>query len=104
MRIKGVLQGRFEWLVARLPAPYREGKMPYIVFFVGVVITILLVYSAISPYQNATPLFFSMVAWLFLLLLLINFGMPLSWGVHMGTLAGACVLTYAVWNLSLIHI
>ena len=98
MWIKGALQGRFEWLVARLPAPYREGKMPYIVFFVGVVITILLVYSAISPYQNATPLFLSMVAWLFLLLLLINFGMPLSWGVHMGTLAGACVLTYAVWN------
>jgi hypothetical protein len=63
MQIKGVLQQGFERLVARLPAPYREGKMPYIVFFVGVVITILLVYSAISPYQNATPLFLSMAAW-----------------------------------------
>ena len=98
MQIKGRLQRRFEWLVARLPAPYREGKMPYIVFFVSVVITILLVYSAISPYQNATPLFLSMAAWLATLLLLINFGMPLSWGVHLGTAAGACVVTYAVWN------
>lgn len=98
MQIKSILQQGFDRLVARLPAPYREGKMPYIVFFVTVVITILLLYSAISPYQNATPLFLSMAAWLSLLLLLINFGMPLSWGVHMGTLAGAVMLTYAVWN------
>ncbi|MFM6990276.1 MAG: ATP-binding protein [Rhodoferax sp.] len=98
MPIKSVLQQSFERVVARMPPPYREGKMPYIVFFVTVVITILLMYSAISPYQNATPLFLSMAAWLSLLLLLINFGMPLSWGVHMGTLAGACVLGYAIWN------
>ena len=98
MLSKNTLQQRFEQLVARLPAPYREGKMPYIVFFVGVVISILLVYSAISPYHNATPLFLSMAAWLSLLLVLVNFGMPLSWGVHLGTAAGACVLAYAVWN------
>ena len=98
MLFKDTLQQKFERLVARLPAPYREGKMPYIVFFVGVVIAILLVHSAISPYHNATPLFLSMAAWLSLLLVLVNFGMPLSWGVHLGTAAGACVLTYAVWN------
>ena len=98
MQSKSRLQQGFEWLVARLPVRYREGKMPYIVFFVGVVITILLVYSAISPYQNSTPLFLSMAAWLALLLLLVYFGMPLSWGVHMGTVAGASVLAYAVWN------
>jgi hypothetical protein len=98
MQIKGVLQRVFERQVARLPMAYREGKMPYIVFFVTVVIAILLVYSAISPYHNATPLFLSMAAWLSLLLVLVNYGMPLSWGVHLGTAAGACVLAYAVWN------
>jgi signal transduction histidine kinase len=98
MQIKGVLRRGFERLVARLPRAYREGKMPYIVFFVTVVIAILLVYSAISPYHNATPLFLSMAAWLSLLLVLVNYGMPLSWGVHLGTAAGVCVLTYAVWN------
>jgi signal transduction histidine kinase/CheY-like chemotaxis protein len=98
MQMKGVLQNGFARLVARLPTAYREGKMPYIVFFVTVVIAILLVYSAISPYHNATPLFLSMAAWLSLLLVLYNYGMPLSWGVHLGTAAGACVLAYAVWN------
>jgi signal transduction histidine kinase len=98
MQIRGVLQQGFDRLVARLPASYREGKMPYIVFFVTVVIAILLVYSAISPYHNATPLFLSMAAWLSLLLVLYNYGMPLSWGVHLGTAAGACVLAYAVWS------
>ena len=98
MPLKGFVQRRFEKLVARLPVPYREGKMPYIVSFVTLVITILLVYSAISPYQNATPLFLSMAAWLLLLLVLAGRGMPLSWGVHLGTAAGAAVLLYAVWN------
>ena len=98
MQFRSALQQGFERLVARLPAPYRDGKMPYIVFFVGVVITVLLVYSAISPYQNATPLFLSMAAWLLLLLVLVGRGMPLSWGVHMGTAAGAALLLYAVWN------
>ena len=98
MQIKGVLQSGFERLVVRLPVAYREGKMPYIAFFVSAIIAILLVYSAISPYHNATPLFLSMAVWLSLLLVLVNFGMPLAWGVHLGTAAGACVLAYAVWN------
>jgi signal transduction histidine kinase len=98
MQIRGVFQQGFERLVARWPASYRQGKMPYIVFFVGVVIAILLVYSAISPYHNATPLFLTMAAWLSFLLLMYHFGMPLSWGVHLGTAAGACVLAYAVWS------
>ena len=98
MPINSLYQRALGWLVDRLPVAYREGKMPYVVFFVGMVITILLVYSAISPYHNATPLFLSMSAWLVLLLVLYNYGMPLSWGVHLGTAAGACVLAYAVWN------
>ena len=92
------MKARFERWVAWLPAAYREGKMPYVFFFVILVITILMMYVVISPYQNASPMFLSMVGFLLLLLVLVNFGMPLAWGVHLGTLAGAGLLTLAVWH------
>jgi signal transduction histidine kinase len=89
---------RFERWVAWLPVAYRDGKMPYVFFFVTLVITILMVYVAISPYQNASPMFLSMAGFLVLLMVLVNFGMPLAWGVHLGTLAGAVLLIMAVWH------
>ena len=92
------MKPRFERWVSWLPAAYREGKMPYVFFFVILVITILMMYVVISPYQNASPMFLSMVGFLLLLLVLVNFGMPLAWGVHLGTLAGAGLLTLAVWH------
>ncbi|WP_416547062.1 ATP-binding protein [Limnohabitans sp. DCL3] len=96
---KGGWQRGFEWVVARLPAPYREGKMPYVVFFVTKAIALLLVYSALNTYQNSTPWLLMLAAWLALLLLLVNHGLSLSWGVHLGTVAGAFVLTYAAWHV-----
>ena len=87
-----------QWLVQHLPSAYRQGKMPYIFFFVSVIIAVLMIYSAVSPYRNATVLFNSMAAWLVLLLVLVNHGMPLNWGIHMGTGAGALILLYAVYS------
>jgi signal transduction histidine kinase len=83
--------------ISRLPVFFRDGKMPYIFFFVILVVTILLMYSAISPYEYATPMFLSMSGLLLLLLLLLQRGMPLTWMVHIGTSAGAVLLLYAVW-------
>jgi signal transduction histidine kinase/CheY-like chemotaxis protein len=94
----GLLTNRFERIIARLPSAFRVGKMPYVFFFVTMVITVLLVYVAISPYQNASPMFLSMAVFLLLLMVLVNFGMPLHWGVHLGTTAGAVLLCVAVWN------
>jgi signal transduction histidine kinase/CheY-like chemotaxis protein len=83
-------------ILAWLPASFRAGKMPYMFLFVSMVIALLLVYSVISPYPYATPMFLSMAVFLVLLLVLLHFGMPLAWAVHMGTSAGALVLLYAV--------
>ena len=93
----GWLQG-VQWLVQHFPKAFRQGKMPYIFFFVTVIIAVLLVYSAISPYRHATVLFTSMAGWLVILLVLINRGMPLNWAVHMGTAAGAFVLSFAAYS------
>jgi hypothetical protein len=62
------LTQRFERWVTRLPAAFRVGKLPYVFLFVCMVITVLLVYVAISPYQNASPMFLSMAGFLALLL------------------------------------
>jgi signal transduction histidine kinase/CheY-like chemotaxis protein len=81
-----------------LPVFYRQGKMPYVFSFVMLVVTVLLLYVGISPYQNATPMFLSMAVFLLMLLILLNFGMPLAWGVHIGTCAGALVLFFSAWS------
>ncbi|PUE06689.1 hypothetical protein B9Z51_12110 [Limnohabitans sp. T6-5] len=98
MRFQNLAPRVFERIMARLPEAYRHGKMPYVFLFVMLVVSVLLLYVAISPYQNATPMFLSMAVLLLFLLTLIQFGMPLAWGVHIGTSAGALVLLYAVWS------
>ena len=40
-------------MVARLPARFQQGKMPYVFFFVAVVIAVLLTYAMVSPYPYA---------------------------------------------------
>ncbi len=93
------LSGR--WLAAtidHLPGPYREGRMPYVFLFAVMVISILLLYAAISPYENARGMFLSQAALLTALLVAVYKGMPLSWGVHIGTAAGLLVILLAVWN------
>jgi signal transduction histidine kinase/CheY-like chemotaxis protein len=87
----------FEQAIARLPVAFREGKKPYVFFFVSLMVTTLLLYVAISPYQNASLMLLLMAVFLTGLLVLINYGMPLAWGVHMGTAAGLVLLCFAVW-------
>jgi signal transduction histidine kinase len=98
LHLKDGWMQRGQWLVQHLPRAYRQGKMPYIFFFVSVIIAVLMIYAAISPYRHAVALFNGMAAWLVLLLLLVNHGMPLNWGIHMGTGAGALMLLYAVYS------
>ena len=91
-------RSRFDQMVARLPSTYRQGKMPYVFLFGVLIITVLLLYVAISPYQNASWMFFSMACFLVALLVAVHHGMPLSWAIHTGTTIGLLVLTYASWN------
>ena len=98
LHLKDGWMQRGQWLVQHLPRAFRQGKMPYIFFFVTVIIAVLSIYAVISPYRNAALLFNSMAVWLVILLVLINRGMPLTWAVHMGTAAGAFVLFYSAYS------
>lgn len=84
-------------LAAFLPRSFQEGKLPYMFFFVSLMIVMLLVYSVISPYPYATTMFLSFAVFLVLLLWLVHWGVSLAWMVHLGSAAACVVLLYAIW-------
>lgn len=84
-------------LTAFLPKSFQEGKLPYVFFFLSLIITLLLMLSVISPYPQAKPVFLSLAAFLMLMLLLVHLGLSLAWAVHLGSAASAVVLLYAIW-------
>jgi signal transduction histidine kinase/CheY-like chemotaxis protein len=89
--------GLLSLLTAKLPDSFKEGKLPYLFFFVNLMIALLLVYAYISPYLYATPMFLSLAAFLVLLLMMVHFGLSLEWAVHLGSGAAAVLLVYAIW-------
>lgn len=97
MKFLSHLERRLLALAGYLPPVYREGKMPYIIFFVGLVICILLTYAALTPQHPATPMLLALAVWLSLLVVFMNYGMPLVWGVHLGTLAGVFMIIQVTW-------
>jgi hypothetical protein len=70
------------WLAAFLPRSFQEGKLPYMFFFVSLMVALLLMYAVISPYPYATPMFLALAAFLVLLLVMVHFGLSLAWAVH----------------------
>ncbi len=84
-------------LVPSLPTRFQQGKLPYVFFFVAVVIVVLLTYAVVSPYPYANVMFSSFAVCLFVLLVLVNQGFSLNWGIHLGTGLGALILFYSVW-------
>ena len=84
------------WLAAFLPRSFQEGKLPYMFFFVSLMVALLLMYAVISPYPYATPMFLALAAFLVLLLVMVHFGLSLAWAVHLGSAAAAAVLLYAI--------
>ena len=85
-------------LVTHLPKRYQQGKMPYVFFFVVVVIAVLLTYAVFSPYSYANVIFTSFAACLFALLVMVNRGFSLNWATHLATGLGALILFYAAWS------
>ncbi len=95
-----------KWLpriVARLPARYQQGKMPYAFFFAGMVIVVLMTYAVISPYPYATETFSLFSAFLFGVMVMINRGMSLNLGIHLATGLGALMLFYGGWVSGGVH-
>lgn len=90
-------------LVPSLPTRFQQGKLPYVFFFVAVVIVVLLTYAVVSPYPYANVMFSSFAVCLFVLLVLVNQGFSLNWGIHLGTGLGALILFYSVWVTGGVH-
>ena len=90
--------GRFlGFLVEHLPGRLKEGKTPYAALFAMLVMLVLWLYAAISPYEHARGMFLSLSGVIGALLGAVYMGMPLSWAVHIGSAAGTGVLLMAVW-------
>ena len=83
-------------LMSWLPSSFHEGKLPYLFFFVNLVIVLSLVFPLISPYPYATPMFLSFAAFLVLLLCMVHWGLSLAWAVHLGSGAASVLLLYAI--------
>ncbi|WP_353246138.1 ATP-binding protein [Limnohabitans sp.] len=94
----GALPRLLAHVIARLPPRFQKGKMPYAFLFVMLVIGVLLFYTGITPYLESRVLYVAMAAFLAMLVVLVNRGLPLHWAVHMGTAAGTLMLTYAIWR------
>jgi signal transduction histidine kinase/CheY-like chemotaxis protein len=90
-------------MVGHLPVRFQEGKMPYVFFFVAVVIVVLLTYAVVSPYPYANVMFSGFALCLGVLLVLINNGFSLSLATHLGTGMGALILFYAAWATGGVH-
>lgn len=90
-------------MVGLLPVRFQEGKMPYVFFFVAVVIVVLLTYAVVSPYPYANVMFSGFAFCLGVLLVLINNGFSLSLATHLGTGMGALILFYAAWATGGVH-
>ena len=88
----------FAALTERLPSSYRQGRMPYIFLFAVMVIAILVMYSAISPYAHAKGMFLTQAAVIGGLLVAVQYGMSIPHAVHIATASGAVVLLMAVWG------
>ena len=98
IRQSGALPKLLARVIARLPQRFQQGKMPYAFLFVMLVIGVLLFYTVITPYHESRVLYMAMSAFLALLVVLVNQGLSLQWGVHMGTAAGTLMLAYAIWR------
>ena len=84
------------WVIERLPAHLQQGKMPYVILFGLVMMVIMLVYLAITPYEHARGTF--LLAVIASLLVAAYLGMPLPWLVHLSMTAGAGTVTWAIWH------
>jgi signal transduction histidine kinase/ActR/RegA family two-component response regulator len=85
------------WAVPRLPARFREGRLPYLFFVVWLLIGVMVVLSIITPYPNGVPVPLAFASVLLVLQLFFIWGLPMQTAVNIGLLAGLLQVSYAAW-------
>lgn len=91
------VEGLTEWAMPHLPVRFREGRLPYLFFVVWLLIGVMIVLAAITPYPNGVPVPLAFALVLFVLQLLFIWGLPFHVAVHIGLLAGLLQVSYASW-------
>ena len=83
--------------VPHLPLRFQEGRLPYLFFVVWLLIGVMVILALITPYPNGVPVPLAFALVLLVLQLLFVWGMPFSFAVHLGLLAGLLQVSYAAW-------
>jgi signal transduction histidine kinase/ActR/RegA family two-component response regulator len=91
------VEGLTEWAMPHLPVRFREGRLPYLFFVVWLLIGVMVVLAAITPYPNGVPVPLAFALVLLVLQLLFIWGLPFHVAVHIGLLAGLLQVSYASW-------
>lgn len=81
----------------RLPAAFRQGRMPYLFYFEALIAGVLLTFPLINPYHQAPITSIGLGLALLLQLVLISRGLPLRHAIHMVCLMGVVYLVHAAW-------
>ena len=87
----------FDWVIARLPARFQQGSVPYLLFVVWLLIIVCVIIGAITPSSEFLPASFIFAGVLFLLQLLYLWGLPIMTTVNIGLLAGMLHVIYVSW-------
>ena len=83
------------WAVPHLPKRFQEGRLPYLFFIVWLLIGVMVILAAITPYPNGVPVPLAFAFVLLLLQLLFIWGAPLSLVVNLGLSAALLQVCYA---------
>jgi signal transduction histidine kinase/ActR/RegA family two-component response regulator len=81
-----------------LPVRFREGRLPYLFFVVWLLIGVMVVLAAITPYPNGVPVPLAFAFVLLVLQLLFIWGMPFSIAANLGLFAALLQVSYAAWT------
>lgn len=85
------------WVIPRLPKRFQEGRLPYLFFVVWLLIGVMVVLAAITPYPNGVPVPLAFAVVLLVLQVLFIWGMPYPVAVNVGLSAAMMQVSYAAW-------
>ena len=80
-----------------LPVRFREGRLPYLFFVVWLLIGVMVVLAAITPYPNGVPAPLAFAIYLFVLQTLYIKGLPVQLSINLGLSGALFQIIYTSW-------
>ena len=85
------------WISPRLPARFREGRLPHLFVVVWLLIVAMVALAIALPYSSNTPNPLIFAFFLFVMQALYSWGLPLTVAFYVGLAGGVLQLCYAAW-------